>query len=507
MSFLQMSITGAVLIAVIIGIRTLLLHRLPKKTFLLLWMIALLRLLLPVSFPFAWHIAPLAVMRPVPVQSSEFLTASLPMTDQPPAAADVMASGAFSVPVREILWGIGVLVCAAFFAVTYFRCRREFDCSLPLENSFTQKWLSSHRLMRPLSIRQSDRIDAPLTFGILRPVILMPKSTDWCDEKTLSYVLAHEFVHIRRFDAVAKLLLVLALCLHWFNPLVWAMVFLANRDIELSCDEAVIRQFGESSKADYARALLCMEERRCGFAPLFSNFSKNPIEERIEMIMKLKKTTSLSLVLAAFLVAGAITVFAVSPEADPMEEGTLSYGGADILSYTDSEDGKQYYSWDNGETYVPLTEEEFQEKFPTPNIEWWTYEEYKRWLEQEKQDLRHVIGQKGWANGKAFVWTQEEVDKAIAMYEETLEEIKNGVMHSKTVDGDPNLAISYDPKSSDVKTGYMASFIMRDNKERVFGPYETKEELRDELVSFCSEQLALGAMNRQEADVLLKSVE
>ncbi|RAZ18687.1 peptidase M56, partial [Klebsiella oxytoca] len=70
----------------------------------------------------------------------------------------------------------------------------------------------------------------PLTYGIIHPVILLPKSTDWTDTERLNYVLEHELAHIRHFDAAAKLALTAAVCVHWFNPLVWLMLSLANRD-------------------------------------------------------------------------------------------------------------------------------------------------------------------------------------------------------------------------------------------------------------------------------------
>lgn len=105
----------------------------------------------------------------------------------------------------------------------------------------------------------------------------------------LSLCLEHEFVHIKRLDGLTKLILIAALCLHWFNPLVWVMVVLANRDLELSCDEAVVRLFGEQVKSAYARTLIHMEEIKSGCLPLCSNFSKNAIEERITAIMKIKK--------------------------------------------------------------------------------------------------------------------------------------------------------------------------------------------------------------------------
>ena len=88
-------------------------------------------------------------------------------------------------------------------------------------------------------------ISSPLTYGILHPVILLPKKLDRNDQAALKYVLTHEYVHIRRFDAITKILFAAVLCIHWFNPLVWVMYVLANRDIELSCDAWVIRMMGE----------------------------------------------------------------------------------------------------------------------------------------------------------------------------------------------------------------------------------------------------------------------
>ena len=142
-------------------------------------------------------------------------------------------------------------------------------------------------MKRPILVRQSDRISAPLTYGIFRPVILMPKKMDWKNEKQLQYVLSHEYVHICRYDTVTKLIATLALCIHWFNPFVWVMYILFNRDIELACDESVIRQFGEKSKSAYSLMLINMEATKSGLLPFCNNFSKNAIEERITAVMKI----------------------------------------------------------------------------------------------------------------------------------------------------------------------------------------------------------------------------
>ena len=341
------------------------------------------------------------------------------------------------------------------------------------------------------------RISSPLTFGVLRPVILVPKKTDWTDETALRYVLEHEFVHIQRFDVLSKLLLIAAVCVHWFNPLVWVMYVLANRDLELSCDETVLRRFGGDIRAAYARVLIRMEAARGGFAPLCNHFGKNAIEERITIV---------SLGLTALLVAGTVTVFATSAQGGTSgtpaktagavaEESAASAGsggiymdeeaaggcylhvrrdsagvisGVDVLtkeqfreladqrmnaasdttyeestlmSYVDPADGRTYYSFDGGKTFEPLTDAEFEARFPTPDVVWWTYDEYKAWLDNEKVELQSLLGQ----TGGDYTWTQQKIDETIALYESILKDIQNGVLYSKTVDGSDDVMLSMNP--------------------------------------------------------------
>jgi len=456
MDLLQMSFSGAVMILAVTVVRALTMHRLPKRTFLALWGVVLARLLLPFSLPSMFSVYSLlekAVSRfasapraqPVPV----------PMVSVGRAAGIPQSAAALS-PWR-IVWACGALVCGLIFAAAYGRCCREFRASLPVQNGFTEEWLRTHPLIRGLSVRQSDRVCTPLTYGILHPVILMPKRVSWENTQALQYVLAHEYVHIRRFDNAKKFILIAAVCAHWFNPLVWVMYVLANRDIELSCDEAVVRLFGEQEKGAYARALIRMEEVRSGLTPLCSNFSKNAIEERITAIMKIRKTTVVSMLIACLIVVGTATAFATSAQPDASlskeeldralnAEYSAAYEVESMISYVNPEDGKIYYSTDGGKTFEALTDEEFEQRYPTPEVEWWTYEEYKAWLEEEKVQLQSMIGEKGWTSSRGdFVWTQEMVDEAIAEYESVLEQIKNGIKVSKSVDGSTDVVLSYNP--------------------------------------------------------------
>lgn len=321
MSLIQMSFSGTIMILAAIAVRALTINRLSKKVFVLLWEIIILRLLISFSIPSALSAYSL-VGRNTPIQNT---LSNTPVGNMIPQAVEgqlninvgtvqVMESSFSSVSVWKIIWIAGVILCAAFFVVSYLRCYAEFKTSLPVRNEFAARWLKEHPLKRTVQIRQSDRIFTPLTYGIVKPVVLMPKKTDWESEEQLQYVLLHEYMHIRYFDMIGKWIAAAALCVHWFNPMVWVMYILFNRDIELSCDERVVRQSGDISKSAYAKTLITMEEKRGGLASLYNNFSKTAIEKRITAIMKTKKRTVWAAMAGAVILVAVIVLFATSAE-------------------------------------------------------------------------------------------------------------------------------------------------------------------------------------------------
>lgn len=343
MSLVQMSLSAALMIVAIIILRALTIERFPKKTFLVLWWIALLRLLIPFSIPsvmsfYSWFDPNLpavveqssaveSTFEPVLDDSSETMENSTqfemtPIPDIDIEYIEVKPSKSFSeifFDMLPVIWGIGIGVIAAFFGINYWRGIREFRMSLPVENEFVNEWLSSHQLRRNITIRQYDCIHTPLTYGIFHPVILLPKESLEQSPSTLNFILAHEWVHIRRFDCVTKILLTAALCIHWMNPLVWVMYLLFNRDIELSCDETVLHLLGRNRRSDYALALIDMEEQKGGFASFASGFSRNAIEERIRAIMKMKKASLITILAAVVVVACVIILFATSAKNNPID--------------------------------------------------------------------------------------------------------------------------------------------------------------------------------------------
>lgn len=317
------------------------------------------------------------------------------------------------------------------------------------------------------------RISSPLTFGVLRPVILVPKKTDWTDETALRYVLEHEFVHIQRFDVLSKLLLIAAVCVHRFNPLVWVMYVLANRDLELSCDETVLRRFGGDIRAAYARVLIRMEAARGGTAvetgtPLQpdTDYTAARISSKgrlwyyagqpVAMIYDDNDSIYMDEEAAGGCYlhvrrdsAGAISGVDVLTKEQFREladqrmnaASDTTYEESTLMSYVDPDDGRTYYSFDGGKTFEPLTDAEFEARFPTPDVVWWTYDEYKAWLDNEKVELQSLLGQ----TSGDYTWTQQKIDETIALYESILQDIQNGVLYSKTVDGSDDVMLSMNP--------------------------------------------------------------
>ena len=464
MSLLQMSFLGTVIILLIVVLRAVLINRLPKKTFLILWWIALIRLLVPFSIKSVTSIYSLlqsiySDINPVrTAQTTTFLPIHGNMPEIANGLSEAMVQRTESISILSVIWLAGLLLCFRFFAVSYIKCYREFRFSLPVENDILEAWKEKHPLKRSLSIRQTETIAAPLSYGVIRPVILMPKNTEWKNIYQLRYVLEHEYVHIRRLDMLTKLIMIAAVCIHWFNPLVWVMYILFNRDLELSCDETVVRRFGMDIKSVYATALISMEEKKSGLTPLCNSFSKNAIEERIRAIMKIKKTSKFAVIISAVLVICVTGGFATS--ASSLEKKTET-------------------AQENGETTVALNEVNIREdeSLSSSDVEWWTAEEYAKWLDEEKEVLQSMIGEKAYTGGDGwFVWTQEKVDETIALYEDNLQKIKDGMKLSKSSDDAVGITMAYSPENIEyAKQEAETVTENKDSNENVFSEEQLSE--------------------------------
>jgi len=312
MTLLNMSLMGGLMILAAALLRSAAGRYLPRRAFLWLWTAAVCRLLLPLELA-----SPLSIYRLLTLPR-QFSAASVPTAASPApstvvsgAAAALTAAAPAAADRQFLLWAAGAAVLAVYLsaAALFWRCR--FRRAVPVCSPHISAWKQSVALRRPLEVRMLDGISSPLTYGILRPVILLPAPCDRYRPAELQCILTHEYVHIRRFDALRKLILLLTLCVHWFNPAVWLLVRLADRDLELLCDQEALLLLGAERRQDYARTLLAAAARRSDI-PLCSFFGKTVIEERILMIVNKKTTTLFSLLAAALLLAGFTSALATT---------------------------------------------------------------------------------------------------------------------------------------------------------------------------------------------------
>lgn len=365
MGLLGMSFCGGVMILVALLLRAALLRKLPKRIFPFLWMVVLLRLLLPFDLPSPFSAYSLlgrgleALGRRLEPGEPADLSGREGHGSEGRYDIDGAASGkgGNKAQIEEGLgaegfpglsgrnsgglgragravgtvWAAGVLCCGCFLACSYLGCLKRFKKAEPLEGE-ARRWLDGQRAGGRISVRRCGGISAPLTYGFFRPVILLPASGVLEDARRLEYVLQHEYVHIRRGDAMVKLVMAAALCIHWLNPLVWVMSGFLSRDVELACDEGVLMRLGENARSGYALTLIAMEEGKKRTLPLYSGFSRNAAEERIRSIMRYDKAVNRRIAAVFPLALAVAFFFSTSAGADGLETGenpeACAYWGA-----------------------------------------------------------------------------------------------------------------------------------------------------------------------------------
>ena len=276
---INMSYIGSIVIVLILATR-LLLAKTPKKYSYILWAVALVRLIVPISFE---SVMSLMQVNPTPISNNIFYDTSpnintgMPNIDQSISnslpAADV---GASVNPMQvwiffgSLLWILGIAVLLIYGSVSLRRIK------IRLEKANCEKG----------NIYRSDNVETPFVLGLIQPKIYLPA---FLSDGEKDYIVLHEQTHIKRFDHVIRFISYLALCIHWFNPLVWIAFWLSGKDMEMSCDESVINQLGHSVKRDYSQSLLNLATGRMkiGLTPLA--FGEGDTKGRIKNILNYKK--------------------------------------------------------------------------------------------------------------------------------------------------------------------------------------------------------------------------
>ena len=288
----NMSLTASVAIVLVILLR-LLLKKAPKVISYALWGVVLFRLLCPMSIGSNFSVYNLfdapaqesgtitSVIEYVPsnIVHTKYPSVALPVpgindviNEALPQGQEQLVADPLEAPmsIATYVWMIGVLVMAIYSIVSYVRLRRKLSVVVPLRDN----------------IFIADDIKSPFEVGLFRPKIYLPCNLG---DKEQEYIILHEQHHIKRLDHVMKALAFLALAIHWFNPLVWVAFILASKDMEMSCDEAVIRKIGGDVRADYSASLLTLATGRRIIAGTPPAFGEGDTKGRINNLSKWKK--------------------------------------------------------------------------------------------------------------------------------------------------------------------------------------------------------------------------
>ena len=329
---LNMSMTGSVVILLVMVVR-LLLKRAPKIFSYALWSVVLFRLLCPVAL--TAPISVLDVMEPEQRETSN----NTSIVSYIPATVDTQADfimvqpeeqqvqvEAVTEPEEQLLmtpmhavalvWAAGMAGMMLYSVVQYLALRKKLVGSMQLQGN----------------IYLADHIDTAFVVGLLEPRIYLPSNVP---SKERYYILAHEQHHIHRFDHVIKLLAYLALCIHWFNPLVWIAFVLAGKDMEMSCDEAVIKKLGAEIRADYSASLLRLATHKKILSGMPLAFGEGDTKGRVLNMAKWKKPKVWVSILCVLICVIVLVACALNP-ATP---DTLKSGGfGECLLGENSED-------------------------------------------------------------------------------------------------------------------------------------------------------------------------
>lgn len=311
---LNMNVTASYVILVAIILR-LLLKKAPKIFSYVLWSAVFFRLVCPFSFESVLSLIRInSLVAPERIMAGQLtqISSQIGTIDRVANHAAVTpALGVSTTPmdiwvtIGKYVWLIGICALLLYSIYTAIRLHNKVKSSIRIcENEYE-------------NVYQMGGIKTPFVFGFLRPKIYLPENLT---EKERVYIIKHEQTHIRRFDHIIKPLGFLILCIHWFNPLVWLAFFLMSEDMELSCDESVIRQLGNGVKKDYSSSLLSLStgKKIIGGCPLA--FGESNTKGRIKNILNYKKPTFWIIAVSILAVAAVGIGLITNPPEEKMTE-------------------------------------------------------------------------------------------------------------------------------------------------------------------------------------------
>ena len=330
LKIVNMSISASWLVVAVLILR-LVLKKAPKWVYVLLWGIVAVRLICPFSFESALSLIPSAETFPEKIISGPSFDVQTGITPIDNRINDYLGDRYFegvTVPTNNgnnvmtiltIVWIIGILLLATYTIISYQRLNRKVDTAVHYKDN----------------IFQSENVSSPFVLGIINPRIYLPFNMNGQD---LEHVVAHEQAHICRKDHWWKPLGFFLLTIHWFNPLMWLAYVLLCRDIELACDEKVIKGLSNEQRADYTQALVACSVNRRMIAACPLAFGEVGVKERVKSVMNYKKPAFWVIILAVIACVVVVVCFLTNPKQDSYTlRIVVPAGSQEEFVYTDEE--------------------------------------------------------------------------------------------------------------------------------------------------------------------------
>lgn len=273
---LQMSLSASGMVLAVAVVRRVV-DRAPKWMWVLLWGLVGVRLMCPISLKSVWSMAPRTdlVLEPLILSAASQAADGATVTGQGRASTIANATPVSSwswTTLLAVIWLLGVVGMCVYACISQGRLRQKIKTAIPLEKN----------------LYESENLDYPFVLGVMRPRIYLPTHLS---RQERSSVMAHERAHIRRGDHWWKPLGFFVLAVHWFNPVVWLGYVLFCRDLELACDESVIRSMGRQERADYSQALLTYSAGSKGRVVTPLAFGEVGVQRRIREILLYQRPT------------------------------------------------------------------------------------------------------------------------------------------------------------------------------------------------------------------------
>ena len=330
LKIINMSISASWLVLAVLILRFVL-KKAPKWINVLLWGIVAIRLICPFSFESTLSLIPSAETIPLNIGMDTTPTINsgisainnavnpiISQSNTPMAGASINPLQ-ITIGIYEYIWIFGMIALALYTAISYWRLRRKVDTAVRYKDN----------------IFQSENVSFPFVLGIIKPRIYLPFKMNG---QYLEYVVAHEQAHICRKDHWWKPLGFLLLMIHWFNPLMWLAYVLLCRDIELACDEKVIKELGNEQRGDYTQALVACSVNRRMIAACPLAFGEVSVKERVKSVMNYKKPAFWVIIISVIVCVGVAVCFLTNPKQDSYTlRIVVPAGSQEKFVYTDEE--------------------------------------------------------------------------------------------------------------------------------------------------------------------------